>query len=263
MGYKHLREPGLTAKNPTHFQDFHSHRYTFSHRSSCCQALGLSDQAAFTKEFVGTQERDNGLLSLLGHYGDFDLALFDVENCISGVALRKKDFSLSVRANGPTLGSGRQKGGGIKSPRARFCHRALVIFNFAIQGRSIIAARQSVQNCSLQMAGEAAAKGSGADAFWPPSRDGDRRRTTVIPPAASTAGQPASHASAHSRRESGFSARRTPRQCPVALLRPPLVALSRWARGSGSMGVGAGRTDLVGGTASRRCKTVDASTTEF
>src|SRR5271156_1940609 len=130
MGYKHLREFGLTAKNPTHFQDFHSHRYTFSHRSSGCQSPWLSNQAAFSKELVRAQERDDGLLSLLGHHGDFDLALFDVENCISGVALRKKYFSLSIRGNGPTLGSGRQKECGIKSPSARFRRRALVIFNF-------------------------------------------------------------------------------------------------------------------------------------
>src|ERR1700722_14365463 len=122
MGYKHLREFGLTAKNPTHFQDFHSHRYTFSHRSSGCQSPWLSNQAAFSKELVRAEERDDGLLSLLGHYGDFDLALFDVENRISDVALRKKDSSLSVCGNDPTLGSGRQKGCEVKSPRARFRH---------------------------------------------------------------------------------------------------------------------------------------------
>src|SRR6202042_2131163 len=93
MGYKHLREFGLTAKNPTHFQDFHSHRYTFSHRSCGCQPPRLSNQASFSEEFVRTQERDDGLLSLLGHYGDFDLAFFDVEDCISGIALRKEFVS--------------------------------------------------------------------------------------------------------------------------------------------------------------------------
>src|SRR5580693_10224180 len=110
MGYKHLREFGLTAKSPTHFQDFHPHCYTFGHRSCGCQSPWLSNQASFSKEFVRTQERDNGLLSLLGHYGDFDLAFFDVENCISGVALCKKDFSFLVCGNGPALGGGRQKG---------------------------------------------------------------------------------------------------------------------------------------------------------
>jgi hypothetical protein len=97
MGYKHLREFGLTAKNPTHFQDFHPHRHAVRHRRSCCQTLWLSDQAAFTKEIVGAQEPDDGLFSLFGHYGDFDLAFFYVENCIGGVALRKELVSLSVR----------------------------------------------------------------------------------------------------------------------------------------------------------------------
>jgi hypothetical protein len=62
-----------------HFQRLYPHCYAIRHRSSCCQALWLSDQAAFTKEFVGTQERDNGILALLGHHRDFDLAFFDIE----------------------------------------------------------------------------------------------------------------------------------------------------------------------------------------
>jgi hypothetical protein len=66
---------------------------------------------------------------LLGQHRNFDFAFLEIENCISGFALRKKDFSLSVRRKGLALGGGRQKGCRIKSPRARFCPRALVIFN--------------------------------------------------------------------------------------------------------------------------------------
>jgi hypothetical protein len=95
-----------------HFQRLHPHCYAVRHRSSCCQALWLSDQAAFTKEFVGTQECDNGLFALLGHHRDLDLAFFDIEDRICGVALCKKDFSLSVRGNCPALGGGRQKAAG-------------------------------------------------------------------------------------------------------------------------------------------------------
>ena len=148
MGYKHLREFGLTAKNPTHFQDFRPHRHTVRHRGSCCQTLWLSDQAALTKEIIGAQERDDGLFSLLGHYGDFDLAFFDVENCISCVALRKELVSLSVRGKSPALSSGRKKGCGIKSPRARFCRRALVVFNFCHAVWCHYSSGQSVQNCT-------------------------------------------------------------------------------------------------------------------
>jgi hypothetical protein len=92
-----------------HVHHLHPHRHAVRHRGSCCQAPWLSDQATFTKEFVGTQERDNGLLALLGQHCDFDLAFLEIENCIRGVALRKKDFSLSVRGNGPALRGGRQK----------------------------------------------------------------------------------------------------------------------------------------------------------
>jgi hypothetical protein len=121
---------GLSAKNPTHLGRFHSHRYTLSHRGCGCQPPWLPDQASFSKEFVRTQERDNGLLPLLGHYGDFDLAFLDVENCIGGLALGKELVSLSVRGNGSTFADGIQIDCRIKSPRARFCPRALVIFNF-------------------------------------------------------------------------------------------------------------------------------------
>src|SRR5580658_158926 len=158
MGYEHLREFGLTAKNPTHFQDFHPHRHAVRHRRSCGQTLWLSDQGAFTKEIIGAQERDDGFLPLLGHYGDFDLAFFDVENCISGVALRKELVSLSVRGKGPALSSGRQKGCGIKSPRARFCPRALVVFNFCHGGWSHLSQRPVCAKLhTIEVAGPATA----------------------------------------------------------------------------------------------------------
>jgi hypothetical protein len=72
-----------------HFQRLDPHCYAVRHRSSCCQALWLTDQAAFTKEFVRAKERDDGLLALLGHYRNFDFALFDIEDGISGIALCK------------------------------------------------------------------------------------------------------------------------------------------------------------------------------
>jgi hypothetical protein len=97
-------------ENPTHFQRLHSHRYTFSHSSCGCQSPWLSNQASFPKKFVGTQERDNSLLSLLGDHGDFDLAFFDVENRVSGIALRKELLSFLVRGNGSALAGGLKKG---------------------------------------------------------------------------------------------------------------------------------------------------------
>jgi hypothetical protein len=48
--------------------------------------------------------------------------------CISAIALRKEFVSFLVRGNGPALAGGRQKGCGIKLPRARFYPRAFFIF---------------------------------------------------------------------------------------------------------------------------------------
>jgi hypothetical protein len=49
---------------------------------------------------VGTQERDNGFLALLGDNGDFDLAILDIGNCIRRVALREEPLILSIFVNG-------------------------------------------------------------------------------------------------------------------------------------------------------------------
>jgi hypothetical protein len=51
--------------------------------------------------------------------------------CISAIALRKEFVSFLVRGNGPALAGGRQKGCGIKLPRARFYPRAFFIFAIA------------------------------------------------------------------------------------------------------------------------------------
>jgi hypothetical protein len=112
-----------------HFQRVYPHYYAVRHCSGCCQALWLTDQAAFTKELVRTQERHDGLLPLLGHNRNFNFALFDIEDGICGVALCEKTFAFLVRGYGPALGGGRQKSRGIKSPPSRF--GASVRFNFS------------------------------------------------------------------------------------------------------------------------------------
>jgi hypothetical protein len=91
-----LRKRRLVAKKPLDFALVHSHRDAFGHCTCRRQSLRLSDQASFTHEFIGTQDRDYGFLALLGNDGDFDFAFFYVENCISVIALRKDDFALAM-----------------------------------------------------------------------------------------------------------------------------------------------------------------------
>jgi hypothetical protein len=78
------------------FRLIHSHSDAFGHCTCRRQSLRLADQASFTHEFVSTQERYHGFLALLGYDSDFDLAFFNIENCISVIALRKDDFGLAM-----------------------------------------------------------------------------------------------------------------------------------------------------------------------
>jgi hypothetical protein len=58
--------------------------------------------------------------------------------CISAIALRKEFVSFLVRGNGPALAGGRQKGCGIKLPRARFYPPRSSFSIIAIGNRSFI-----------------------------------------------------------------------------------------------------------------------------
>jgi hypothetical protein len=49
---------------------------------------------SFANKFVWPQQCDDGFFALLGHDGDFDLALLDIENRIRVVALSKNDLFL-------------------------------------------------------------------------------------------------------------------------------------------------------------------------
>src|ERR1043165_913928 len=96
MRDKHLRKYRLVAMKALNCGLVHSHRDAFGHRTCCRQSPRLSDQAPFTRKFISTQDRYYGFLALLGYNRDFDLAFFNIENCISLVALRKDDFALPM-----------------------------------------------------------------------------------------------------------------------------------------------------------------------
>jgi len=69
------------------FEHLHSHGLAGGHCHCRCQTLWLTDQTAFADEFVRSQDRDDGFLTLFGDNGDFDFSAFDVEDGIRGVAL--------------------------------------------------------------------------------------------------------------------------------------------------------------------------------
>jgi hypothetical protein len=105
-------------KESLDFAFFHAHGVAFRQCACRRQSLRLSDQASFTHAFVNAQDGDYCFLALLGYDGDFDFALFSVENCISVIALRKDDFPFcnALKWSGPRLRS--RKRNRIKPPRA-------------------------------------------------------------------------------------------------------------------------------------------------
>src|SRR5579859_7381339 len=109
MRHKHLRKCRLAQKKSLNFAFVHSHGDAFGHCTCRCQSLRLSDQASFAHEFISTQDSDYSFLALLGNDGDFDLAFFYIENCISIVALRKDDFALAMLCDSSALGCGFKK----------------------------------------------------------------------------------------------------------------------------------------------------------
>jgi len=86
----------IEVRNPCTAQDLgllHPHHHAFRHCSCCRQVLQLPDQAALhPKEFIDPQDSDNGFLAL-GNDRDFDLALLNIENCVSDITLRKDFFT--------------------------------------------------------------------------------------------------------------------------------------------------------------------------
>jgi hypothetical protein len=96
MRYKHLGKRRLAPKKSLDFGLVHPHGDAIGHCACCRQTLWLADQASFTHEFINTQDSDHGFLALFGYDGDFNLAFFNVENCIGVFALRKDDFPLAM-----------------------------------------------------------------------------------------------------------------------------------------------------------------------
>ena len=95
----------LVLLNHSHnFGFLDAHGDAFGHCDGCGQTLRLANQAALAQEFVRSENRDNGLLSLLRNDGDFDLSFFDIENQIRRIALRKKDLLLWMAGNDAPLG---------------------------------------------------------------------------------------------------------------------------------------------------------------
>src|ERR1041385_6648397 len=75
---------------------FQLHDDRFAERRGCRYPLRLSGKAALAEEFVAFEDRDDGLLALLGNDGDFHLALLDVEDLVRRVTLREYDLVLAV-----------------------------------------------------------------------------------------------------------------------------------------------------------------------
>jgi hypothetical protein len=55
---------------------------------------------------------------LLGKDSDFDLAFFNIKDCVGVIALRKDDFVLVMLCNGSALGRSFKEQGRVKPPRA-------------------------------------------------------------------------------------------------------------------------------------------------
>jgi hypothetical protein len=64
----------------------------------------LPDQASLTKEFVLSQDCDNGFLAFLGYDSDFDLSRLNIVDRIRSIALRKDDLLLWMRGNSTAPG---------------------------------------------------------------------------------------------------------------------------------------------------------------
>jgi hypothetical protein len=101
---KHLRKFRFTEKNSLNLGLLYSHRLAFCHCRRGGQTLQLSDQAAFASKLIWPQDCDDSFLALLGNDGDFNLALFDVENRIRIVALSKNNGLLWILENVATEG---------------------------------------------------------------------------------------------------------------------------------------------------------------
>jgi hypothetical protein len=104
---------------------FHPHCLAVGHCRCRCQTLWLTDQAAFTDEFVRSEDRNDRFLALFGDNGNFDLSAFDVEDGIRRVPLGKNDRLWSMSRNSATLGCRCEKYRRIKPRSFLALHDAL------------------------------------------------------------------------------------------------------------------------------------------
>ena len=83
----------------------------FRHRARGGDVHRLAGQASLTKEISRAQDGDDSLLALLRHYGDLDLALFDVEDRIGGISLAEVGLPRLMFLDNLTFpGSGEDRG---------------------------------------------------------------------------------------------------------------------------------------------------------
>src|SRR5688500_17430270 len=80
MRDKHLGKRWFVMEDADHDLLLQPHNLAFRHCRSRRHAARLAVQATFAAEFVRSQDRDDGFLSLLGNYGNFDLAVVDVKD---------------------------------------------------------------------------------------------------------------------------------------------------------------------------------------
>jgi hypothetical protein len=93
---------------------FQPHDDAVRHGRDGCDALRLTGKTSLAEEFIGSEDRDDRFLALLGNDGDLGLAFLDIEHRVSGVPLGEDCLLLLKRHNFPALPEGGEKGIGVK-----------------------------------------------------------------------------------------------------------------------------------------------------
>jgi hypothetical protein len=109
MGHEELTERCLLVKHADHLGLAHSHHIALSHRLGGCQSQRLADQAALAEEIARPEDRDDGLLALLGGDADLYPALLNIVDGVGNRGLAIDDDVLGVARNAAPAIDGRKK----------------------------------------------------------------------------------------------------------------------------------------------------------